>query len=247
MRQSILRLFPIVLTACAAAFACAAAVKTPVVNAEDTVSPLFRQVARAVRPAVVEVRVMEKVRVDETLPDLDEFMHRFFGEPGSAAPRRRGEMIMRGLGSGVIVDAARGYILTNYHVVGGSEKTQVTLSDGRVFRVDWVRTDPATDLAVLRIKADALAPARLGDSDAMEVGDLVLAVGSPQGLSQTVTSGIISAKGRATDETQTIQDFIQTDAAINRGNSGGPLVNMKGEVVGINTAIVSQSGGSEGL
>ena len=229
----------------------------------DTLSPLFAQVAKVTKPAVVEVRVTKKV----TMPsgtDLDQFLRRFFGEqsspygerenPFGAPPGPRGpmpsrprEFTQRGLGSGVIVDAKEGYILTNYHVVAGADQTEVVLPGGRKHKVEWVRSDPLSDLAVLKVKAENLSDIPLGDSDAIEVGEWVQPIGSPEGLPQTITAGIISAKGRSTGEAATYQSFLQTDAAINHGNSGGPLVNMRGEIVGINTAIVSATGGNEGI
>ncbi|MCE5328462.1 MAG: Do family serine endopeptidase [Planctomycetaceae bacterium] len=221
----------------------------------DTLSPLFVEVAKVLRPAVVEVRVTKKVKMQET-PDINQFFQHFFGDeapfglpqsPGKGAKPQPREYLQRGLGSGVVIDAKNGYILTNYHVVGGADETQVVLPDGRTLKVEWARTDPMTDLAIVKVGPTDLIEAPLGDSDAMQVGDCVLAIGAPEGLEQTVTAGIISAKGRVTDHAKTYQSFIQTDAAINHGNSGGPLVNTKGEVIGINTAIVSESGGNEGI
>jgi serine protease Do len=220
----------------------------------DHLSPLFREVAKAVKPAVVEIRVTKRVEVNvPVFPDIEEFYRRFFGEeapaprsPQAPEPRKR-EYFRHGLGSGVIVDAAEGCILTNNHVVAGADELEVVLADKRTFQAEWVRTDPLTDLAVVKIKPDKLIAAPLGDSDKMAPGDWVLAIGAPRGLPQTVTAGIISAKGRRTDNTQMYQDYLQTDAAINRGNSGGPLVNMRGEVVGISNSIFTYSGGNEGI
>lgn len=216
----------------------------------DTMSKLFRTVSRVVRPAVVEVQVAKKVRVPQGGP-FGRFEDNWpFGgneEDMPQVPRER-EFIQRGLGSGVIVDSEKGFILTNHHVVQGakSDDIEVVLHDGRKIQAEWVRSDPPTDLAIVKIKPDRLISAPLGDSDKMAVGDWVLAIGSPEGLHQTVTAGIISAKGRTTNG-QKYQDFLQTDAAINHGNSGGPLVNMKGQVIGINTAIVSRTGVNEGI
>ncbi len=220
----------------------------------DAMSPLLAQVAKVLKPAVVEVRVTKRVSVQET-PDIDQFLRHFFGEENNPSrtpqlppgqPRMR-QFLQRGLGSGLVVDGSNGYVVTNYHVVSGADQAQVVMSDGRVLKVQWARTDPMTDLAVLKVDAADLIDAPLGDSSAMQVGDWVLAIGSPEGLPQTVTAGIISAKGRVTDHGGNYEDFLQTDAAVNHGNSGGPLVNMKGEVIGINTAIVSESGGNEGI
>ena len=219
----------------------------------DRLSKLFRQVAKVVKPAVVEVRVSKKVRMrgfGSQDPRMDEFMRRFFGEdwPGlpERGPNRGREFFQRGLGSGVIVDAENGYVLTNHHVVGGADQVEVVLADKRRLRAEWVRTDPPTDLAIIKIPSENLTAAPLGDSDDVEVGDWVLAIGAPEGLPQTVTAGIVSAKGRLTGR-GAYENFIQTDAAINHGNSGGPLVNMRGQVVGINAAIVSRTGVNEGI
>ncbi|MFP4053760.1 MAG: Do family serine endopeptidase, partial [Phycisphaerae bacterium] len=217
----------------------------------DRLSVLFRAVVRAVRPAVVEIRVAKKVTVQG--PNTEDPFSRFFGEesPFGRAPRRREprEYIQRGLGSGVIVDAEKGYILTNHHVITDAEskEVEVVMSDGHKLEPEWIRSDPPTDLAVVKVNPKSLIAAPLGNSDKMAVGDWVLAIGSPEGLNQTVTAGIISAKGRTTARGDQYQSFLQTDAAINHGNSGGPLVNMRGEVIGINTAIVSRTGVNEGI
>ena len=218
----------------------------------DHLSVLFRSVAKAVKPAVVVVHVKQKVEVSAP-PNLEDFFRRFFGDdmpyrgpmPRSPAPKR--EFFSRGLGSGVIVDAKKGYVLTNWHVVHAADEVEVVLSDNRRLDAEWVRTDAPTDLAIIKVKPSGLIEAPLGDSDKMAVGDWVLAIGAPEGLPQTVTAGIISAKGRTTGRGGSYQDFLQTDAAINHGNSGGPLVNMRGEVVGINSAIVSRTGVNEGI
>jgi len=223
----------------------------------DQLSALFRAVAKTVRPAVVEVRVTKRVKIWQMPgPDIEEFFRRHFGQDvpfkfkqpgGQSNGGRAREFVRRGLGSGVIIDAEKGYVLTNHHVVGDADEVEVVLADKRVLKTDWIRSDPQTDLAVVKVKPDRLIDAPLGDSDRMEVGDWVLAIGAPEGLPQTVTAGIISAKGRTTNHPRMYQNFLQTDAAINRGNSGGPLVNMRGEVIGINTAIVSRTGINEGI
>jgi serine protease Do len=220
----------------------------------DRMSVLFRSVAKALKPAVVVVEVKQKIEVGPA-PDFDDFFRRFFGDETPGTPFRRSprqsppkrEYFARGLGSGVIVDAKNGYVLTNWHVVRSAHEVELELSDHRRLSAEWVRTDAATDLAIIKVKPDHLIEAPLGDSDKMEVGDWVLAIGAPEGLPQTVTAGIISAKGRTTGRGSSYQDFLQTDAAINHGNSGGPLVNMRGEVIGINTAIVSRTGVNEGI
>jgi len=175
----------------------------------------------------------------------DPFFRQFFGD---RAPQMREQpQIERGLGSGVIV-TPDGYILTNHHVVDGAEDIKVDLSDRRTFDAKVVGTDPPSDLAVLKINASNLPVLTLGDSDRARVGDVVLAIGNPLGLNQTVTAGIISAKGRQTGPGDgNFEDFIQTDAPINQGNSGGALINTNGELVGINSQILSPSGGSIGI
>jgi serine protease Do len=228
----------------------------------DQTSKLYRAVAKAVRPAVVVVHVRKKMdmRGHPSTGEMNDFMRRYFGRspqggrmPGqtptpnggqSNAPKR--EYYSRGVGSGVIVDAKNGYILTNWHVVQGADEVEIALLDGRRLKTEWVRTDKETDVAVVKIKPDRLIDAPIGDSDQMEVGDCVLAIGAPEGLPQTVTAGIISAKGRTTGR-RGYENFLQTDAAINHGNSGGPLVNVRGEVIGINTAIISRTGVNEGI
>lgn len=220
---------------------------------KDHVSLMFREVSKVAMPAVVEVRVTKWVRQ----PEPNDMLRRFFDDeenpfrsrvpsPGGSG-RQAPQFRAMGLGSGVVVDAQNGYIVTNNHVVDGADEVEVILADKRKFETQWVRTDPASDLAIVKIKPDRLEEIPLGDSDAIQIGDLVLAIGAPRGLPQTLTSGIISAKGRTTGNAQMYQNYIQTDAAINKGNSGGPLVNMQGEVVGINNLIASYSGGNEGI
>jgi serine protease Do len=211
--------------------------------AEDPLSRLFVQVAAVVGPAVVEVRVAREVEVEQPSGEGD-FLRRFFGRGGAPAPR---QYMQRGLGSGVIVDDRNGYIVTNNHVVEGATQVQLILADGRILQTAWIRTDPATDLALVKVDAADLIAAPLGDSSDAQVGQWVLAFGAPEGLQKTVTAGIISATGRYTGDVDTYQSFLQTDAAINPGNSGGPLVNMRGEVIGINAAIVSPTGAYAGI
>jgi len=211
-------------------------------------SKAFVMVAKMVRPVVVTIsseKVLKSAEAQEGMPGspFDDFFGRFF-----RMPVPEGEMRQRGIGSGVIV-SKDGYILTNYHVIGGADKIQVTLYNDKKYDAKIVGSDPKTDVAVVKIDADNLPVARFGDSRKMEVGEWVLAVGSPfsEQLEQTVTSGIISAKGRSNVGLAEYEDFIQTDAAINPGNSGGPLVNLRGEVIGINTAILSRTGGNQGI
>jgi serine protease Do len=208
--------------------------------------------AKAVMPAVVHIEVTQKVpgmENEDWNQFEDEFFRRFFGGPGGPGRGQRPqpqERVQRGQGSGAIVDA-RGYILTNNHVVGHADKIKVSLADKRSFDAKLVGADERSDVAVIKIEGKDLPVARLGDSDRLEIGEWVLAIGNPFGLDQTVTSGVVSALGRTKVVDIQNQDFIQTDAAINPGNSGGPLANLDGEVVGINTAIYSRSGGNMGI
>jgi serine protease Do len=211
----------------------------------DALSDAFKAAARTIRPSLVNVQTIRNVESQGffEIPDPfgDFFGRNFFDRQQPPEPREE-----RGLGSGVVV-SADGYILTNNHVVDGATEVRIKLSDDREFKASIVGTDAKTDLAVLKIEASDLTPAKMGDSDALEVGDWVVAVGNPFGLDQTVTTGIVSAKGRSQVGIADYEDFIQTDAAINPGNSGGPLLNLAGEVIGINTAIVSGSGSSAGI
>ncbi len=208
--------------------------------------PSLAPMLTRVTPAVVNISTKTRVQVRDPYFD-DPRMRQFFGLP--AGPRERVE---QSLGSGVIVDAAKGYVLTNNHVVGAADDISVTLQDGRTFKGKRVGSDPQTDVAVVQIPAERLQALPLADSDQLRVGDYVVAVGDPFGLGQTVTSGIVSAlsrsglRGGATGN-DGYQNFIQTDASINPGNSGGALVNLRGELVGINTMILSPSGGNVGI
>jgi len=217
-------------------------------------SRAIAKVATEVRPAVVSVYTTKTVNVRQ-LPGFSPFPPGFpfddwFGRgprgPRGTEPKQR-KYRQRGLGSGFIIDAQRGYIVTNHHVVDNAEDIKVRLADKRELDGKLIGTDKKTDLAVIQIKADRLKQLTLGDSDRLKVGEFVIAVGSPFGLRETVTSGIVSAKGRSNLAIEDYEDFIQTDAAINVGNSGGPLVNIEGQVVGVNTAILSRSGGSVGV
>jgi serine protease Do len=208
------------------------------------ISRAFKLVAKVARPGVVHIRV-EGGQAPEVDPEERRRMREHFGDdiPDETLDRWL-RQVPPGSGSGIIIDAA-GHILTNNHVVAGREEITVVLNDEREFPANMVGTDPKTDLAVIRIDAPDLQPLKLGDSDRLEVGDWVIAVGSPFGLQQTVTHGIVSAKGRQRLAGVDIdyQDFIQTDAAINPGNSGGPLLNLRGEVIGVNTAIATHGDG----
>ena len=232
----------------------AAAVDPAGIKHADSLSSAFRGVAKKMRPAVVSIRSTRTIRtasnVRPEMPQLPEEFRRFFKddpfdkffERMPSRPYRS-----RGQGSGVIV-GEDGYIITNNHVVRNAETVEVVLHDKRTFKAKVVGTDPKTDLAVLKIDVGRkLTHAAFGNSDAMQVGDWVIAVGSPFGLNQTVTAGIVSAKGRDHVGITDYEDFIQTDASINPGNSGGPLVNLRGEVIGINTAIASGTGRNAGV
>jgi Do/DeqQ family serine protease len=208
----------------------------------------YAEVVSRVSPAVVTIRSERRVRAAEQFPFMDDpFFREFFGDRFRNAQPRPQERLQRGLGSGVIV-SADGYILTNHHVVDGAEEIRVELSDNRTLVAKVVGSDPPSDLAVLKVDAQGLPVLSLGDSDRVRVGDVVLAVGNPLGVGQTVTMGIISAKGRSTGLSDgSFEDFLQTDAPINTGNSGGALVNTNGELVGINSQILSPSGGNIGI
>ena len=207
----------------------------------------YADLVTRVAPAVVTIRSTERVRASQQLPFMDDPMFRqFFGDRMPQQQQQTPQRV-QGVGSGVIVNPD-GYILTNHHVVDGALEIKVELTDNRTFTAKLVGSDPASDLAVLKIDAKDLPTLSLGDSDKVRVGDPVLAVGNPLGIGQTVTSGIISAKGRQTGVSDgSFEDFLQTDAAINRGNSGGALVNTSGELIGINSQILSPSGGNIGI
>src|SRR3954468_19666918 len=206
-------------------------------NGVPTLAPLLQ----GVTPAVVNISVETRSALEENPLFRDPFFRRFFNIPDEAERREQSA------GSGVIVDAAKGYVVTNFHVIKDAQQVVVTLKDRRQFQAKLVGTDPGTDIALLKIEAKKLQALRLGNSDTLNVGDFVVAIGNPFGLGQTVTSGIISALGRSGLDIEGYEDFIQTDASINPGNSGGALVNLKGELIGINTAIIGPSGASVGI
>ncbi|MBK1646647.1 serine endoprotease DegQ [Thiocapsa imhoffii] len=191
-------------------------------------------------PAVVNISTVIRIDAAEHPLMRDPFFRHFLDIPQR---RREGNS----LGSGIVVDATRGLVLTNHHVVAKATEIRITLHDGRRLLAELVGADPDTDIAVLRIPADHLTALTIGDSDALRVGDFVVAIGNPFGLSQTVTSGIVSGLGRTGLGIEGYESFIQTDASINPGNSGGPLVNLHGELVGINTAILAPGGGNIGI
>jgi len=204
----------------------------------------YAQAVNQAAPAVVRISTAKVVTV-KPHPFFDDptFRQFFGGGDDLIRPRKR---VQTGLGSGVIV-SDKGYLLTNHHVIKGADKIQVTLRDGRTAEAEIIGTDSDTDLAVLKIKLEQLPVITLTDSNALLVGDVTLAIGNPYGVGQTVTMGIISATGRTKLGINTFENFIQTDAAINPGNSGGALVDANGNLIGINTAIFSRSGGSQGI
>jgi serine protease Do len=223
-------------------------------------SKAFTAVANKAIPAVVFVNVQKTVEISSPhggrsplgyndsrgFSDFDEdFLERFFGyrQPQQRSPRKYEQL---GQGSGFII-STDGYILTNNHVVGEVDSITVTLQDGRKLDAKVIGTDPKSDVAVIKVEADNLPVIELGDSDALDIGEWVIAIGNPFGLAATVTVGVVSAKGRGGIGIADYEDFIQTDAAINLGNSGGPLLNLEGKAVGLNTAIFSQSGGYMGI
>jgi len=216
-------------------------------SASEDLSTAIVQVAQQTIPAVAHIEVTQRQEVaNPLLPfENDPFFRYFFGAPETP---RKFKRELKGLGTGMVMDS-QGHILTNNHVVAGATEIQVLLASGDQYPAKVVGADPKTDLAVIRISAKGPLPhVTLGDSDQVQVGEWVVAIGHPRGLDQTVTQGIISAKHRTgITDPSTYQDFLQTDAAINPGNSGGPLLNLQGEVIGINAAIVSQSGGYEGI
>jgi len=203
--------------------------------------PTLAPIVNEVTPAVVNISVLTRSPLETNPLFADPYFRRFFNIPDR--PQRQEQAA----GSGVIVDAVRGYVITNHHVIRNAEQVVVTLKDRRQLPAKLVGTDPGTDIALLQIDAKGLTAIRIGDSDTLQVGDYVIAIGNPFGIGQTVTSGIVSALGRSGLSPEGFEDFIQTDASINPGNSGGALINLRGELVGINSAIIGPSGGNVGI
>lgn len=226
-------------------FQAQAADATPLIRSLDNgETPSLAPMLKEVIPGVVNISVKGKKNVSPMLNIPEEFRFMF---PQLDRPRQRE---FRALGSGVIVDAKKGYIVTNHHVIDDADEIRIALYDGREFDAEKIGSDPHTDLALLQLKDfddEDIVSIPLADSDELEVGDFAVAIGNPFGLGQTVTSGIISALGRTGLNIENIENFIQTDAAINSGNSGGALVNLKGQLVGINTAILGPNGGNIGI
>lgn len=203
--------------------------------------PSLAPMLEHVTPGVVLISVRGTHEVKQRVPDAFKF---FFGNPRQGQQQERQ---FRGLGSGVIINADKGYIVTNNHVINDADEIQITLKDGRQLDAKKIGSDEASDIALLQIEADDLVEVKVADSDNLRVGDFTVAIGSPFGLGQTVTSGIVSALGRSGLNIENYEDFIQTDAAINSGNSGGALINLRGELIGINTAILGPNGGNVGI
>lgn len=212
----------------------------------DTPVPSLSPMIKRVSPAIVNIATRGTIHEKGPQNPLldDPFFRRFFDVPQDSGPRERP---FQSAGSGVIFDAKAGYIVTNAHVVENASEITVTLQDGRDVKAEVVGSDEPSDVAVLKVKTDSLTQIALGDSAKVEVGDFVVAIGNPFGLQHTVTSGIISGLSRSGINPDGYEDFIQTDASINPGNSGGALVNLRGELIGINTAILSRSGGNIGI
>jgi len=210
---------------------------------ESKAAPLgsYRDAARAALPSVVHIYTTQEIKQQRHPLFDDPIFRHFFGERPEGQPQRNS-----GLGSGVIV-SANGYILTNFHVIDGADDIQVSLNDNKTYKAKVIGSDPESDLAILQINADKLPAITFGQIDNLRVGDVVLAIGNPFGVGQTVTMGIVSALGRSHLGINTFENFIQTDAAINPGNSGGALVDANGNLIGINSAIYSRSGGSLGI
>ena len=202
--------------------------------------PTLAPTLEKIMPAVVNIAVLQKSPEEQNPMLRDPFFRRFFGLPGQSQPQMSA-------GSGVIVDAKNGYVITNAHVVNGAREIAVSLQDNRRLPAKLIGADPGTDIALLKIESRNLAEAKWGDSDSLRVGDFVLAIGNPFGIGQTATSGIVSALGRSGLSAEGYEHFIQTDASINPGNSGGALANLKGELIGINTAIIGPAGGNVGI
>ncbi|MGD9021714.1 MAG: trypsin-like peptidase domain-containing protein, partial [Lysobacterales bacterium] len=228
-------------TFCLLVLSCAAAQAALPVSVDGQPLPSLAPVLEEVTPSVVNIYTQTRVRVRSPLLD-DPIFRRFFNVPD--APRER---VSQSLGSGVIVDAKNGFVLTNHHVIARADEIAVGLKDGRNLEAKLIGTDPDTDLAVVQVPAEDLKALTWADSDDLRVGDFVVAVGNPFNLGQTVTSGIVSALGRTGLRGLEYQNFIQTDASINPGNSGGALINLRGELVGINSAIFTPSGGNVGI
>lgn len=215
-------------------------------NGMPSLAPMLENVTPAV--VIVSTAQTQSMQMPRSLRNLDEDdLRRFFSDPSNQRQIPESSRQLRGMGSGVIVDAEQGYIVTNHHVIANADVINVSLQDGREFKASLIGSDPSTDVALLQIEAGDLEALQLAQIDDVRVGDYVVAIGNPFGIGQTVTQGIVSALGRGGLNNENYEDFIQTDAAINMGNSGGALVNLQGELIGINTAIISGSGSNAGI
>lgn len=214
----------------------------PLIDSQGTPLPSLAPMLKNTTPAVVNIATSATINIQSNPLFNDPFFRHFFEQP--SRPRQRKT---QSLGSGVIVDADKGYIITNNHVIDKADIIKVTLSSGESYEAKLIGTDPDSDVAIIQIKAKNLIAVPLANSEQLQVGDFAVAIGNPFGLGQTVTSGIISAVERSGLGIEGYENFIQTDASINPGNSGGALVNLRGELIGINTAIYSKSGGSQGI
>ena len=214
----------------------------PLVDSQGTALPSLAPMLKRTTPAVVNIATSGTVRVQSNPLFNDPFFRHFFEQPSQPQHRKT-----QSLGSGVIVNAEKGYILTNNHVIDQADEIKVTLRTGETYTAKLIGTDPDSDVAVIQIKAKKLTALPMANTENLQVGDFAIAIGNPFGLGQTVTSGIISAIERSGLGIEGYENFIQTDASINPGNSGGALVNLRGELIGINTAIFSKSGGSQGI
>lgn len=209
---------------------------------EERGRPTIATLVREVSPAIVNISVTSTVPAQDNPLLNDPFFRRFFDLPDQQQP-----VPHQAVGSGVIVDAARGYVITNHHVIENADEISVTLADRRTFSAKLLGSDAGTDIALLKVDAKDLREVHFGDSSSVQVGDFVVAIGNPFGLGQTVTSGIVSATGRSGLNIEGYEDFIQTDASINPGNSGGGLITFDGQLIGINSAIISPAGGNVGI
>jgi serine protease DegQ len=215
----------------------------PAFDGESQALPSLAPLLKKVNPAVVNISTFATKQVNNPLLNDPVFRH-FFGAPNNRQPQQRRT---QSAGSGVIIDAANGTVITNYHVVNGADEIHVSLDDKRSFEATLIGGDPEVDIAVLKIKAKNLTELKMADSELLQQGDFVIAIGNPFGLENTVTTGVVSALGRSGLGIEGYENFIQTDASINPGNSGGALVNLRGELVGINTAIIAPNGGNVGI
>lgn len=217
----------------------------PFFDGEGRQLPSLAPIVERVNPAVVNISTFTTKTVRNPMMD-DPFFRRFFGGPGGQfqSPQKRRT---QSAGSGVIIDAKNGTVITNHHVIAGADEIHVGLHDNRSFKAELVGSDPEVDIAILKIEADDLSELTMADSDSLRQGDFVVAIGNPFGLENTVTTGVVSALGRSGLGIEGYENFIQTDASINPGNSGGALINLRGDLVGINTAIIAPSGGNVGI